>query len=196
MGLQGPYGGGRQLRASAGPDHDDSPAERLRAPSRVWSMASTRKTEPPRAWGRFRWSMSAATRRRATCTAAGPAGVTCWAPGAASCTATTRCGKIPRRNIRLFGVLRRDSKEWKALYCKRQTIERTFKSMKLSRRLERHCTRGLRMVRLHALMSALAYQATALAAVRAGELETMRWMVWKVAKLPTSPSILVYQPVL
>ena len=68
----------------------------------------------------------------------------------------------PRQNIRLFGVLRRDSKEWKALYSKRQTIERTFKSMKQSRRLERHCTRGLKMVRLHALMSALAYQTTAL----------------------------------
>ena len=87
----------------------------------------------------------------------------------------------PRANIRLFGVLRRGSKEWKALYAKRQAIERTFKSMKQSRRLERHCTRGLRMIRLHLLMSTLAYQTTALAAVRAGELETMRWQVWRVA---------------
>ena len=87
----------------------------------------------------------------------------------------------PRRNIRLFGVLRWGSKEWKALYGKRQAIERTFKSLKQSRRLERHCTRGLRMIRLHSLMSTLAYQTTALAAVRAGELETMRWQVWKVA---------------
>ena len=93
----------------------------------------------------------------------------------------TEVWEDPRRNIRLFGVLRRDSAEWKALYAKRQAIERTFKSMKQSRRLERHCTRGLRMIRLHALMSMLAYQATALAAVRAGELDTMRWMVWKVA---------------
>ena len=37
------------------------------------------------------------------------------------------------------------------------------------------------MVQLHALMSALAYQVTALAAVRAGEVNTMRWQVWKVA---------------
>ena len=87
----------------------------------------------------------------------------------------------PRRNIRQFGVLRRGSPEWKALYAKRQAIERTFKSMKQSRRLERHCTRGLRMIRLHALMSMLTYQVTALAAVRAGELETMRWQVWRVA---------------
>ena len=87
----------------------------------------------------------------------------------------------PRANIRLFGVLRRGSPEWKALYSKRQAIERTFKSMKQSRRLERHCTRGLRMVQLHALMSTLAYQVTALAAVRVGELDTMRWQVWRVA---------------
>ena len=87
----------------------------------------------------------------------------------------------PRADIRLFGVLRRNSPEWKALYSKRQAIERTFKSMKQSRRLERHCTRGLRMVQLHALMSTLAYQVTALAAVRAGELDTMRWQVWRVA---------------
>ena len=87
----------------------------------------------------------------------------------------------PRRNIRLFGVIRRDGPEWKALYAKRQTIERTFKSMKQSRRLERHCTRGLRMIRLHALMATLAYQSTVQAAVRAGDLDTMRWMVWKVA---------------
>ena len=87
----------------------------------------------------------------------------------------------PRADIRLFGVLRRDSPEWKALYAKRQTIERTFKSMKQSRRLERHCTRGLRMIRLHSLMSTLTYQTTALAAVRAGQVATMRWQVWKIA---------------
>ena len=87
----------------------------------------------------------------------------------------------PRRNIRLFGVLRRGSKEWKALYSKRQAIERTFKSMKQSRRLERHCTRGLKMVRLHALMSTLAYQTTALVRILDGEAEWMRWMVRKVA---------------
>ena len=43
----------------------------------------------------------------------------------------------PWADIRLFGVLRRGSPEWKALYSKRQTIERIFKSMKQSRRLER-----------------------------------------------------------
>ena len=77
--------------------------------------------------------------------------------------------------------IRRNSPQWSALYSKRQSIERVFKSMKESRRLERHHVRGLRQIRLHALMSALAYQTTVLVALRAGEAATMRWMVKAVA---------------
>ena len=87
----------------------------------------------------------------------------------------------PRSNLRLFGALRRQSGEWRALYGKRQAIERTFKSLKQSRRLERHCCRGLRQVRLHCLMSVLTYQATALTTAQAGQRGWMRWMVTKVA---------------
>ena len=87
----------------------------------------------------------------------------------------------PTRDIRLFGAIRRDGPEWRALYEKRYAIERVFKSLKESRRLERHCVRGLRQVRLHAAMSALALQATALVRVLAGESERMRWMVRQVA---------------
>ena len=77
--------------------------------------------------------------------------------------------------------MRRDSQEWKDLYVKRQAIERVFKSLKESRRLNRHCVRGLRQVTLHALMSVLTFQATALVRVLEGEQEWMRWMVRKVA---------------
>ena len=87
----------------------------------------------------------------------------------------------PTKDLRLFGLIRRDGEEWKALYRKRQAIERVFKSMKESRRLERHCVRGLRQITLHSLMSALAFQATALARILGGEAEWMRWMVRKVA---------------
>ena len=87
----------------------------------------------------------------------------------------------PRQNIRLFGVIRRDSPGWKALYAKRYAIERVFKSMKESRRLERHCVRGLRQITLHAMMSALTFQVTALVRVLAGEADLMRWMVRRVA---------------
>ena len=87
----------------------------------------------------------------------------------------------PGGNPRLFGAVRRDSQEWKDLYAKRQAVERVFKSLKESRRLNRHCVRGLRQVTLHALMSVLTFQATALVRVLDGEREWMRWMVRKVA---------------
>ena len=87
----------------------------------------------------------------------------------------------PLNNIRLFGKIRRGGPEWKAHYAKRQAIERVFKSMKESRRLERHCVRGLRQVTLHSLMSTIAFQATSLARVLTGEPENMRWMVRQVA---------------
>ena len=87
----------------------------------------------------------------------------------------------PSQNIRLFGVVRRGSPEWKDLYTKRQAIERVFKSMKESRRLEWHCVRGLRQITLHAAMSALAFQATVLVRLQAGEADLMRWMVRRVA---------------
>ena len=100
-------------------------------------------------------------------------------PGVHHCD--TEVWEDPAKNIRLFGVVRRDSQEWKDLYVKRQAIERVFKSMKESRRLERHCIRGLRQVTLHAVMSALAFQATVLVRLRAGETDLMRWTVRKVA---------------
>ena len=93
----------------------------------------------------------------------------------------TEVWEDPTRNVRLFGAIRRDGPEWKALYAKRQAIERVFKSMKESRRLERHCVRGLRQITLHTMMSALAFQATALVKLRTGQADMMRWMVRKVA---------------
>lgn len=93
----------------------------------------------------------------------------------------TETWEDPSRNIRMFGAIRRDGPEWKALYAKRQAIERVFKSMKQSRRLERHCVRGLRQVALHALMSVITYQATALWKLQLGRADEMRWMVRQVA---------------
>ena len=87
----------------------------------------------------------------------------------------------PRANIRRFGLVRRDSPEWRALYAKRQSIERIFKSMKESRRLEQHCIRGLRQVTLHAFMAVMTTQATELAHLRAGDMANLRWLVRKVA---------------
>lgn len=87
----------------------------------------------------------------------------------------------PSSNLRLFGVVRRSSRRWKQLYRKRQSIERTFKSLKQSRRLEQHCHRGLRQVRLHITMAVMVYQATVLATLRTGKAANMRWQVREVA---------------
>lgn len=100
---------------------------------------------------------------------------------------TTHCDsevwEDPRKNLRLFGPpsVRREGKVWKALYGKRQTIERTFKGMKQHRRLDKHCWMGLEKVGLHALLSGLVHAATVLANVRAGRKSEMLWMVPKVA---------------
>ena len=82
---------------------------------------------------------------------------------------------------RLFGQVRRGSQEWKALYDRRQAVERVFKSLKESRRLESHCFRGLTKIALHAALSVLSFQATALAHVQAGEIDRIAWMVRQVA---------------
>ena len=88
----------------------------------------------------------------------------------------------PKENLKLFGTLRRGSPEWKALYLKRQAIERIFRSLKAVLRLERHCVRGLDQIRLHTLMSTLAFQATFLVNRRAGlDAKEARWMVARVA---------------
>ena len=88
----------------------------------------------------------------------------------------------PSENVRLFGgAVRRGSAEWKAIYTKRQSIERIFKSQKESRRLERHCVRGQKEITLHSLMSTLTFQATALVNLKTELRDTMRWMVKRVA---------------
>ena len=81
----------------------------------------------------------------------------------------------------MSGPVRRDTQEWTDLYAKRQAIERIFKSLKESRRLNSHCVRGLRQITLHAFMSMLTFQATALVRLQQGEPEWMRWMVMKIA---------------
>ena len=85
-----------------------------------------------------------------------------------------------RDNPRLFGPLRQKSPKWKALYRLRQAVERVYKGMKESRRLERHCIRGLRKISLHAAMSVLAFAATVLLKTLAGAPDP-RWMVRRVA---------------
>ena len=84
-------------------------------------------------------------------------------------------------NPRLFGAVRRGSQEWKDLYGLRQSVERVFKSLKQSRRLESHCVRGLKHIALHCSMSVLVFQATTLVRLRRSGVDGMCWQVRKVA---------------
>ena len=78
------------------------------------------------------------------------------------------------------GNLAEKSRRWKHLYSLRQSVERVFKSLKESRRLEGHYIRGLRRIALHAAMSILSFSATYLVNLLAGE-SRPRWMVRRVA---------------
>ena len=84
-------------------------------------------------------------------------------------------------NPRLFGPIRRDSKEWKGFYRLRFGVERNFKSMKQSRSMDSLTAMGLDRVALHVNLSALTYQATALVNLQKGEMDDMRWMRRKIA---------------
>ena len=87
----------------------------------------------------------------------------------------TEVWEDPMARLRLQGVLRRESPEWKALYAKRQGIERLFKTMKESNSLNAHYFRGLRKVTMHAILSALARQGQALVKLQGGRTEELRW---------------------
>ena len=88
----------------------------------------------------------------------------------------------PGENLRVLGGdTRRGSREWNEKYGKRWSVERVFKSLKESRRLDQHCIRGLQQITLHTLMSVLTYQANALAKILTGEQGSIRWQVRKIA---------------
>ena len=84
-------------------------------------------------------------------------------------------------NLRLFPKIPRKTPEWEAHYKERQSVERVFKSLKQARRLGEPYLMGLPKVTLHCLMSTLAYSASALAKLKAGDVADMRWQVRRVA---------------
>ena len=73
------------------------------------------------------------------------------------------------------------SREWKAQYAQRSSVERVNSRLKECRRLERHCFRGLAKVTTQALLSVAVMQATAVAHLVAGDFATMRWSLRWVA---------------
>ena len=79
-------------------------------------------------------------------------------------------------NLRVLGIVARASEEWAEHYAKRQSVDRLFGSLKRSRNLETHFSRNISRMRLHSTLSLLAYQATALARVKAEGIRELRQM--------------------
>ena len=92
----------------------------------------------------------------------------------------TRCNDAhwedPRDNLRVIGIVPRQSELWRGLYRKRQGIERFFSSAKRSRLLDKHQYNGMRKVQAHVALSVLTYLATMYARTKSGEPERMRHM--------------------
>ena len=82
----------------------------------------------------------------------------------------------PMENLRIVGIVARQSQEWEDHYDKRQSVERLFGSLKRSRNLEDHFSRNIGRMRLHATLSLLAYQATALARIMQDGIKYLRQM--------------------
>ena len=87
----------------------------------------------------------------------------------------------PSDDYRRFSIIPRKSKEWSALYSKRQSVERVFSRLKSHRALDSHCRRGLRRVRLHALVGLVTVQAAAVARAERGDISQVREVSRQVA---------------
>ena len=87
----------------------------------------------------------------------------------------------PEENPRVIGPIPRFTRAWKRLYAQRMSVERVFRSFKHSRALEGHCVRGMRKITLHATLTALTFQVTALARLQLKDPDRMRRMTVKVA---------------
>lgn len=85
----------------------------------------------------------------------------------------------PGTKHRTEGPIPRDSDRWRALYGQRTSVERLFGRLKETRRLERHCYRGIEKVELHCLLSVLTLQAKAVVQLEADE--SLRQCLRKVA---------------
>ena len=82
----------------------------------------------------------------------------------------------PFENLRVVGIVARQSERWQELYAKRSIIERLFGSLKQSRALLYHAARNLQRVTLHVNLSLLSYLGTVLARIERGEFRDLRTM--------------------
>ena len=100
--------------------------------------------------------------------------------------------------LRIIGVVPRFTPEWQSRYRLRSSIERYFRSAKHSRLLNQQQHLGIEKVDLHVAMSRLAYLATVLARLQAGDYAGMRHMRVKLPRqgssAATGPGARVLRP--
>ena len=82
----------------------------------------------------------------------------------------------PNDDLRVIGVVARQSEQWKDLYKKRQGVERFFGTAKRSRLLNKYQYLTMQKVRSHIALSTLTYATTMLARTLVGDAEHMRHM--------------------
>lgn len=92
-----------------------------------------------------------------------------------------RYSPVERPSPRDVSLVPRQSALWKKMYSTRQGVERVFKSMKQSKRLNSHCFRGFARIQLHCTLSALAVQITAYRRLWTRDAPSIRWMKPHVA---------------
>ena len=78
--------------------------------------------------------------------------------------------------LRIMGIIRRASDEWKQMFKRGPSIERYFSSDKHSRSLDKHQFMGQEKMSLHGRMSTLSYLLTAWGRLMAGDCADMRHM--------------------
>ena len=93
------------------------------------------------------------------------------------------CYEVPKGDLlRKVGLVARASDEFRQIYSKRQTIERYFRSVKCSRLLCTHRTRGISRVRQHVSLSITAYLGTMINKAQLGRLDQLRRMRIRLPK--------------
>ena len=92
------------------------------------------------------------------------------------CVPTESHWEDPKDNIKVIGLIARDSDEFRERYSRRQVVERMFSSLKRSRILDKHMYLSFEKIYAHVAMSFISYVGTMVARVLSGQVSKIRHM--------------------
>ncbi len=94
-----------------------------------------------------------------------------------------RMVRVPmEQDRRLFPPIPRNSPKWKRLYKKRTSVERVNSRLDVSFGFERHFIRTMKKMKLRTGIAMIVMLAMAVGAIKAGQKEKIRSLVWSVKK--------------